>query len=553
MDRNKIYDQFWKLCSDFKNKTNMNTNYMEYMSALLYLRYYKNNEKNFEMIYKDRDNYYINIAIDKNIEKLRDEIGDKKLFSDIQFKNIVFYRNLGEKNILTIAIDQIYELCKEYDKKYVAEAYEFAIKQSAMQGDVRRTEKIFYTPKEIANTMVDMIVEKENVKIYDPMCSSGNILIKAMEKNKVEIFGEEDNIEGYNILKTRILLKKMEIQPQIYQEENEIRNIKFDCIVSNPPFSQKNWKENIEYTPLFEEYGLSENAVGDYAYVIKMIERLDDNGRIAVILPHGVLFRENEKKVRETLIEKKQIDAIIGLPENLFYGTRIPVIILVISKNRKKDTILFIDASNDYKTEKGTNILTEENQKKIIDTYHNSKNIEGYSRNVSKNEIKMNEYNLSIRKYIRKKREKTKIEEENLIKRLKNLSNEQEILEQNIKDILEVLNVKISQEKSKVENKDVKAKDEQDISKEDTLTESSEKDKSKKENIVKYKFDSRKIGQNIKKIRWERGYTQEELAERLEVSSRYMSIVERGLAGMRLESLLKICNELEVKIEELLK
>ena len=159
MDRNKIYDQFWKLCSDFKNKTNMNTNYMEYMSALLYLRYYKNNEKNFEMIYKDRDNYYINIAIDKNIEKLRDEIGDKKLFSDIQFKNIVFYRNLGEKNILTIAIDQIYELCKEYDKKYVAEAYEFAIKQSAMQGDVRRTEKIFYTPKEIANTMEDMIVE----------------------------------------------------------------------------------------------------------------------------------------------------------------------------------------------------------------------------------------------------------------------------------------------------------------------------------------------------------------------------------------------------------
>ena len=165
----------------------------------------------------------------------------------------------------------------------------------------------------------------------------------------------------------------------------------------------------------------------------------------------------------------------------------------------------------------------------------------------------MNEYNLSIRKYIRKKREKTKIEEENLIKKLKNLSNEQDILEQNIKDILEVLNVKIFQEKNKVENKDVKAKDEQDISKEDILTESSEKDKSKKENIVKYKFDSRKIGQNIKRIRWERGYTQEQLAERLDVSSRYMSIVERGLAGMRLESLLKICNELEVKIEELLK
>lgn len=553
MDRDQICDQFWKLCSDFKNKTNMNTNYMEYISALLYLRYYKNNEKKFEFIYKDRDNYYINIAIDENIEKMRNEIEDKKLFSDIQFKNIVFYRNLGEKNILTIAIEQIYGICKEYDKEYVAVAYEFAIKQSAMQGDIRRTEKIFYTPKEIANTMVDMIVEKENVKIYDPMCSSGNILIKAMEKSNVETFGEEDNIEGYNILKTRILLKKVESQPQIYQDKNEIRNIKFDCIVSNPPFSQKNWKENIEYTPLFKEYGLSENAVGDYAYVIKMIERLDDNGRIAVILPHGVLFRENERKVRESLIEKNEIDAIIGLPENLFYDTRIPVIILIISKNRKKDTILFIDASNDYKTEKGTNILTEKNQKKIIDTYHNSKNIEGYSRNVSKNEIKRNEYNLSIRKYIRKEREKTKIEEENLIKKLKNLSNEQDILEQNINDILEVLNVKIFQEKSKVEKKNAKTEYEQDMSKEDILTALSEKDKLKKENRVKYKFDSSKIGQNIKKIRWEREYTQEELSERLDISSRYMSIIERGLAGMRLELLLKICNELEVKIEELLK
>lgn len=526
MEKSQVYDQFWELCSSFKSKTNMSTNYMEYISALLYLRYYKNGKEEFEGIYHEKENYYINRIIDDHINKMTKEIGDNKLFSDIQFRNVVFYRNLGEKNILTIAIDQIYKICKEYDKKYVAEAYESAIKQSAMQGDIRRAEKIFYTPKEISDAMVDMLVEKENVKIYDPMCSSGNILIKAMEKNHVNTFGEEENIEGYNILKTRILLKEVENEPQIYQAENEIRNMKFDYILSNPPFSQKNWKENMKDTQIFREYGLSENAVGDYAYVLKMLEKLNDNGKMAMILPHGVLFRENEKRVRQTLIEKNEIDAIIGLPENLFYDTRIPVIIFIISKNRKKDTVLFIDASNEYKTDKGLNVLAKEHQRKIIDVYHHRKEIEGYSRNVNKNEIKMNEYNLSIRKYIRKKIEKTKIEEKNIIKKLKDLEDEQDILEENIKDILTVLNVKIFQEEPK---------------------------EKKKETKMEYEFDSKKIGENIKKARIKKGYTQERFAERLEVSVKYVSIIERGMVGMKLQLLAKICNVLEVQLEDIVR
>ena len=108
--------------------------------------------------------------------------------------------------------------------------------------------------------------------------------------------------------------------------------MKFDSVVFNPPFSQKNWKGGEENISIFNEYGVSENAVGDYAYVLKALERLQDNGKMAVILPHGVLFRENEKEVRRKLIEKNQIEAIIGLPENLFYDTRIPVIILILSK-----------------------------------------------------------------------------------------------------------------------------------------------------------------------------------------------------------------------------
>ena len=164
MEQCQICNQFWELCNDFKNKTNMNTNYMEYISALLYLKYYKNGEgEEFQKIYKERENYYINIKIDEAISNMRKERKDKELFSDIQFKNIVFYRNLGEKNILTISIDKIDMLCKKNTRAHIAKAYEFAIKQSAMRGDIRRTEKIFYTPKEIANIMVEMLVEKNIV------------------------------------------------------------------------------------------------------------------------------------------------------------------------------------------------------------------------------------------------------------------------------------------------------------------------------------------------------------------------------------------------------
>lgn len=526
---NQIYNKFWELCSEFKIKTNMNTNYMEYISALLYLKYYnEGNEQDFQEIYNERENYYINTKIDNALYNMRKKIGDETLFSDIQFRNIVFYRNLGEKNILTILIDEINRICNRFSKEYVAEQYEFAIKQAAISGDIKNTDVIFYTPKEIANVMVDMIIKKKDSKVYDPMCSSGNFLMVAMKNNdnRIKIFGEEQNIEYYNIFKTRILLSGIKNEKIIYQENKNIKDIKFDYILLNPPFSKRNWKEDIIYTPIFRKYGLSENSVGDYAYVLEMLEKLKDDGKMAVILPHGVLFRENEKKVRQNLIERNEIEAIIGLPENLFYGTRIPVIILIISKNRIEDTVLFIDASNDFKNERYKNVLTEEYQYKIVDTYHSQKEIEGYSRNVNINEIKGKDYNLSIKKYIRKKLQKKNIEEKQLIRKLKDLENEKDILEENIKDILDVLEVKSLQEEKN--------------------NESNRKNK-------KYDFDDKKIGKNIKELRIKKGYTQEELAMRLDISSRYISIIEHGMVGIRLQILAKICNILDVPIEEIIK
>ena len=398
-----------------------------------------------------------------------------------------------------------------------------------MIDDTTTSNKLFYTPLEITHTMVYMILDKKSADVYDPMCSSGNFLINASKLNdkKIKIFGQEENIEYYNILKTRILLNDIEDEEIEYQNNEKNKKIKFDYILSNPPYSKKDWKEVIKYRPIFEEYEISENAVGDYAFVISMLDNLKDDGKMAVLLPHGVLFRENERKVRKNLVEKNEIEAIIGLPENLFYNTRISVIMMIISKNKTDKNILFIDASNEYKNKRFKNILSEENQNKIVNTYKDRKEIEGFSKIVSINQIKENDYNLSIKKYIRKNYVRNSIEQKQLVQQLKNLEDEQDILEENIKDILSILNIKDIEKYGKHE-------------------------KTKKSKIY-YDFDYRKIGNNIKNARMKKLYTQEMLAEKVELSCKYISRLEMGMTGIRLETLAKICNALEVSIDEILK
>lgn len=526
MEQNKVCIEFWKLCRDFKNKTNMNTNYMEYISSLLYLRYYKSEREVFQKIYDQRENYYINIKIDEAISIMRKEIGDEELFSDIQFKNVVFYRSLGEKNVLCAVIDSLYMLCKKYYKSDIVKAYEFAIKQSAICGDIKRNEEIFYTPEEIANVMIKMLIKKDNAKVYDPVCSSGNLLINVAKSMHAQIFGEEENIEYYSIFKTRILLNDIKNENIMCRKKQKIENMKFEYAIFNPPFSQKKWKNDMSNVKIATRYGLSENAVGDYVYVLSTLEKLDKGGKMAIILPHGVLFRENEKRVRERLICENNIEAIIGLPENLFYDTRIPIIILIISKNREKDNVLFIDANSEFKVEKSNNFLAEEHQNKIVDVYLNCKEIEGYSRLVSKEEIKENDYNLSIKKYVRKKKEEKRVQGPQLIKQLKDLEDEKDILEQNIEDILKALNVKDLRQEVKKERK--------------------------RQNQI-YNINEKKIGENIKEARIRKGYTQEMLAERVDLSSKYVSRIELGMSGMRLQLLTKICNVLDVSIEDIIR
>lgn len=526
MNQEIINTQLWKICTSFKEKTDIKKNYIIYISALLYLRYYKSFYYNdFDELYNRKNDYYIDDDIDSKIKNIQNY--DKYLFSNIHFKSIVTYRDLGETNILTQIITDIKNLTDKTSKQAIAEAYEYVLKQAIVKNDILKQNGEFYTPLEITNLMANLIIEEDNKTIYDPVCGSGNFIKSAMNKCKGEVFGEEKNLDYYNICKTRLLLNDIKDENIIYEKENKLlQNIKFDYILSNPPFSEKNWIEKIydskDYE-IFNSYKLKPSSVGDYAYVIKMLSRLKCDGKMAVILPHGVLFRENEKEVRKRLIQENYIEAIIGLPDNLFYTTRMSVIILIISKNKKNENIFIIDASEDYSNDKKNKVLSPKYQDRIIEVYKNKTEIKDYSRIISTKDVINNDFNLTIKKYINKDDKRNSIENKDIIQHLIKLEKERKILEDNIKNVLEVLGYK-------------EIVDLQQITKENN----------------NYDVDYKVIGSNIKKARIKNKLTQEEVAEKLCLSVKYISRIENGTGGLRLESLVKFSKVLGVSLGEIL-
>lgn len=279
--------------------------------------------------------------------------------------------------------------------------------------------------------MVAMLVEpKENDRIYDPTCGSGGLLLKAYAQantNKVAIYGQEKNMQTWALCSMNMFLHGID-DAKIWQGDTlsnpqnleDDKLMKFQCVVANPPFSLDKWdsgflpevtgeNKKAKMTADLDIYhrfdwGVPPSSKGDYAFVLHMLHSLDaDNGRMAVVLPHGVLFRgASEGKIRKQLIELNLLDAVIGLPANLFYGTSIPACILVFKKNRKHSEVLFIDASGDGNFEKGKNqnILRDEDIKKIIDAYKGYENVDKYAYKASREEIGENEYNLNIPRYV---------------------------------------------------------------------------------------------------------------------------------------------------------
>ncbi len=286
----------------------------------------------------------------------------------------------------------------------------------------------FYTPIDISALIAKLVAPKENDRIYDPACGSGALLLKAYKEaktKKVSLYGQEINSRSYSICKMNMFLHNVydaniqwgdTLSNPLHLQNDTL--MKFDVIVSNPPFSVSRWERGFEEKNnrmlqkqfKFEasmdkygrfKYGVPPKSNGDYAFISHMLASLSNEGIMAVVLPHGVLFRSGaEQKIRKKILEENLVDAVIGLPSNLFYNTSIPVVIVVFKKNRERKEVLFIEASREFMKEKSENKLSDENIEKIVNTYKKYEEIDKYSHIATLEEIQRNEFNLNIKRYV---------------------------------------------------------------------------------------------------------------------------------------------------------
>lgn len=362
------------------------------------------------------------------------------LFSEINLGSEKLGKNYGARNkMLTKVISRIAQGLDDFstDKDTLGDAYEYLIGQFAAGSGKKAGE--FYTPQQISNILSAIVTldsqepktgKREKLdRVLDFACGSGSLLLNI--KRQIEeaggtigkIFGQEKNITTYNLARMNMLLHGVkDAEFEIYhgdtldnewdrfREENPAKKPAFDAVVANPPFSLR-WTPGEETAKdlRFKNHGVAPKSAADFAFLLHGFQYLKEDGVMAIILPHGVLFRGGvEAKIRKKLLDDGHIDTVIGLPANLFYSTGIPVCILVLKKCKKSDDVLFINASEHYAKDKRQNRLRigEDDEpddiEKIINTYieRPEKPIERYARRVSMDEIKENDYNLNITRYV---------------------------------------------------------------------------------------------------------------------------------------------------------
>lgn len=364
------------------------------------------------------------------------------LFSEINLNSEKLGKTSKERNDkLCTIIQKIAEGIADFstDTDTLGDAYEYLIGKFAAGSGKKAGE--FYTPQQISTILSQIVLldsqdpatglKSKLDKVLDFACGSGSLLLNVRQRMNEnngtigKIYGQEKNVTTYNLARMNMLLHGMkdtefEIfhgdtllnQWELLNELNPSKKIEFDAIVANPPFSLR-WEPNDTLAEdfRFKSYGLAPKSAADFAFLLHGFHFLKDGGTMAIILPHGVLFRGGaEERIRRKLLKDNHIDTIIGLPSNLFYSTGIPVCILVLKKCKKEDDVLFVNASEHYDKEKRQNSLSDEHIKTIVETYQFRQERERYSRKVSMEEIKLNDYNLNISRYVSTAVEETKID-----------------------------------------------------------------------------------------------------------------------------------------------
>ena len=441
--KSDIEKVLWKACDSFGGKID-SSRYKDYILSMLFVKYLSDvctetkekymqqyagdirrveramsrepfvldEESTFEYLYENRNDAEIGQKINIALNNIEEHNSGKlrNVFRANDFHDLDLRPSVLESNDI------------------IGDAYEYMIANFASDAGKKGGE--FFTPSQVSKLVAMLVEPKENDRIYDPTCGSGGLLLKAYAQantNKVAIYGQEKNMQTWALCSMNMFLHGID-DAKIWQGDTlsnpqnleDDKLMKFQCVVANPPFSLDKWDSGFlpEVTDENKkprmtadldiyhrfDWGVPPSSKGDYAFVLHMLHSLDaDNGRMAVVLPHGVLFRgASEGRIREQLVELNLLDAVIGLPANLFYGTSIPACILVFKKNRKRSDVLFIDASGDGNFEKGKNqnILRDEDIKKIIDAYKAYENVDKYAYKASREEIRENEYNLNIPRYV---------------------------------------------------------------------------------------------------------------------------------------------------------
>ena len=460
--QDEVNQSLWRACDTFRGKID-STIYKDYILVMLFVKYvsdiYKehknalmakyhndkemverqmrrerfvlNEHSTFDHLYDKRTASNIGEVINKALADIEEENKAKLrgVFRNIDFNSEIVLGQTKDRNAMLKTLLEDFSKIDLSPSRLIGEdvignSYEYLIANFASDAGKKGGE--FFTPSEVSELLSRLVKPQENDRIYDPTCGSGSLLIRAFNKvksGKAQIYGQERNGQTHSLCRMNMFLHQVDdakiawgdtLANPLHLEDDKL--MKFQVIVANPPFSLDKWamgfsgesngdfKMEAGLDPYKRfAWGVPPTSKGDYAFVLHMLNSLSEGGRMGVVLPHGVLFRgSSEAKIRQKIIEMNLLDAVIGLPANLFFGVGIPAVILIFKQNRNRNDVLFIDASQDGMYEKGKNQnkLREEDLKRITDAYDKYETSDKFSYVASVQEIKDNDFNLNIPRYV---------------------------------------------------------------------------------------------------------------------------------------------------------
>ncbi|PUU90490.1 type I restriction-modification system subunit M [Halanaerobium sp.] len=436
--KSELYSKLWKSCDELRGGMDA-SQYKDYILVLLFMRYvtdkYKNSKNpliiapeggSFDDLVKIKGDPEIGDKTNTIIRKMAEENDLTGVITNADFNDS---DKLGKGKEMVDRLTNLIAIFEDENLDFggnsaegddiLGDAYEYLMKHFATQSGKSKGQ--FYTPAEVSRVMSKIIgitrATRQDETIYDPTCGSGSLLLKASDESQkgMSIYGQEKDVSTVALAKMNMILHNNETaeivqgdtitSPEFKDKEGKLQ--RFDYAVANPPFSTKSWSNGID--PLNDEFerfdgiGVPPGKNGDYAFFLHLVKSLKSNGKGAIILPHGVLFRGNaEGEIRKNVVKRGYIKGIIGLPANLFFGTGIPACIIVVDKEnaQSRKGIFMIDASKGYVKDGNKNRLREQDVKKIVETFNKQLELEKYSRMVAFEEIEGNEYNLNIPRYI---------------------------------------------------------------------------------------------------------------------------------------------------------